>query len=79
MFSLLADVTITSEALVVVGAILSPLIVAIGMLWRVMLSWRDDQIADLRKQRDAMSKVLMDHELMHEVPPKYRHDGESHV
>lgn len=53
-----ADIALSTEAVALVGAIVGPLIAALVVQWRWILVTHNQQIADLKADRDRMQCAL---------------------
>lgn len=70
-----ADLVLSSDALAVVTAVVAAVAAATGLLFRTLMRWRDDQIADLRRQRDDLLRVVYRHGLADHVPESVPHSA----
>lgn len=70
---ILADVTFSTDSLAVVTAVVGALSAAVVALWRQQWSTWAAERDDLRRQRDALLRVLYRLDLADEVPPEVPH------
>lgn len=66
---LLANVEFTTEGITVIGTLFAALASAIAVLWRTDAARRDDQIADLKRQRDDLLRLVLRNNLHDSIPP----------
>lgn len=70
-----ADVAFTTEGIAIFSALTGALVTAIAVLWKTDAARRDDQIADLRRQRDDLLRVLHRNNLHDSIPPSVPHSA----
>ena len=73
MPSLLADVVLSNDSLVVIAAVVGTLWTALVMLARADRAARAAESRDLRRQRDALLRVLYRLNLADEIPEEVPH------